>query len=66
MRILKKCNVGGQAIIEGVMMKGAKCTAMAVRKPNGEIEIKREENKSIIKKYKFLNQSFNLALFALR
>ena len=49
MRILKKCNVGGQAIIEGVMMKGAKCTAMAVRKPNGEIEIKREENKSIKK-----------------
>ena len=34
-------------------MKGAKCTAMAVRKPNGEIEIKREENTSIIKKYKF-------------
>ena len=45
--------MGGQAIIEGVMMKGAKCTAMAVRKSNGEIEIKREENTSIIKKYKF-------------
>ena len=65
MRILKKCNVGGQAIIEGVMMKGAKCTAMAVRKPNGEIEIKREENKSIIKKYKFLNVPFVRGIFVL-
>ena len=62
---MKKCNVGGQAIIEGVMMKGAKCTAMAVRKPNGEIEIKREENKSIIKKYKFLNVPFVRGIFVL-
>ena len=62
---MKKCNVGGQAIIEGVMMKSAKCTAMAVRKPNGEIEIKREENKSIIKKYKFLNVPFVRGIFVL-
>ncbi len=34
----KYCNIGGQALIEGVMMKGKKTIAMSVRKPNGEIE----------------------------
>lgn len=62
---MRKCNVGGQAIIEGVMMKGAKCTAIAVRKPNGKIEIKKENNTSIIKKYKFLNIPFIRGIFIL-
>lgn len=62
---MRKCNVGGQAIIEGVMMKGAKCTAIAVRKPNGKIEIKKENKTSIIKKYKFLNIPFVRGIFIL-
>ncbi|WP_319371166.1 DUF1385 domain-containing protein [uncultured Ilyobacter sp.] len=33
----KDVTVGGQAVIEGVMMKGSKNLATAVRKPNGEI-----------------------------
>ncbi|WP_320046011.1 DUF1385 domain-containing protein [uncultured Ilyobacter sp.] len=33
----KDITVGGQAVIEGVMMKGSKNLATAVRKPNGEI-----------------------------
>lgn len=33
----KKSNVGGQALIEGVMMRGEKGVAIAVRKQNGEI-----------------------------
>lgn len=33
-----KTSVGGQALIEGVMMRGPKGSAMAVRLPNGEIE----------------------------
>lgn len=32
-------NYGGQAVIEGVMMRGSKHMAVAVRKPTGEIEI---------------------------
>ena len=36
-------NVGGQAVIEGVMMRNKEKFAIAVRKPNGEIEIKVEE-----------------------
>lgn len=31
--------IGGQAVIEGVMMRGVKSTAMAVRQPDGEIHI---------------------------
>lgn len=35
-------SIGGQAIIEGVMMRGPKDIAIAVRKPNNEIELKTE------------------------
>jgi len=34
--------VGGQAVIEGVMMRSPHSMAVAVRKPNGEIAVKRE------------------------
>ena len=37
--------MGGQAVMEGIMMKGSKKTAVAVRLPNGDIHIKTEENK---------------------
>ena len=33
----KKCSIGGQALMEGIMMRGPKTTAMAVRNPGGEI-----------------------------
>jgi uncharacterized protein YqhQ len=36
-------NIGGQAVIEGVMMKGRKGWTVAVRGPNGEIHVKREK-----------------------
>lgn len=32
--------VGGQAVLEGIMMKGADRTAVAIRKPNGRIHIR--------------------------
>ena len=34
-----KTSVGGQALIEGIMMQGPKGMATAVRKPDKEIEI---------------------------
>ncbi len=46
--------VGGQAVIEGVMIKSPKYTATAVRKPNGKIVYKRERSKSLTKKYVLL------------
>ncbi len=35
-------NIGGQAVIEGVMMKGKKGWTVAVRGPKGDIHVKRE------------------------
>ena len=34
---MKKTSIGGQALMEGIMMRGPKTTAMAVRNPKGEI-----------------------------
>ena len=41
----KMTSIGGQAIIEGVMMKGPEKIAMAVRKPDGEIIIEKKDLK---------------------
>ena len=47
-----KTSIGGQALIEGVMMRGPKITAMAVRNPAGEMVIEKWENETK-KKNKF-------------
>ena len=39
----KRNNIGGQAVIEGVMMRGKKIYAMAVRNPEGEIVIEKKD-----------------------
>lgn len=41
----KPTSIGGQALIEGVMMRGKDKISIAVRKPDGEIEVKIEELK---------------------
>jgi len=41
----KMTSIGGQAVIEGVMMRGPEKTAVAVRKSDGEIIIDEKENK---------------------
>jgi uncharacterized protein YqhQ len=38
----KRFHYGGQAVIEGVMMRGRGNVAVAVRRPNGEIALRRE------------------------
>lgn len=43
--------IGGQAVIEGVMMKNMDCYAVSVRKPNGKIETKVEECVSFAEKH---------------
>ncbi|MEA4962767.1 DUF1385 domain-containing protein [Lutispora sp.] len=47
---MKKTSIGGQAVIEGVMMKGPEDIAIAVRKPDGEIALKKEKLKANRKK----------------
>lgn len=49
---VKKTSIGGQALIEGIMMKGPDKIATAVRKPDGDIEVK-ESNINQIFKNKF-------------
>jgi uncharacterized protein YqhQ len=47
--------VGGQAVIEGVMMRSPKRISTAIRRASGEIELKTEEFQSLIQRKKFLN-----------
>ena len=51
---MKKISIGGQALIEGIMMKSPEKTAVAVRKPNGEIDIEYIKEKHIKDKLPFL------------
>lgn len=51
---MKPSGIGGQAVIEGVMMKNQDVYAIAVRKPDKSIEVKNEEYQSIQKKYSFM------------
>jgi uncharacterized protein YqhQ len=47
--------VGGQAVIEGVMMRSKERIATAVRIPSGEILVKTENYASLTKRFKFLS-----------
>ena len=47
--------VGGQALMEGIMMRGPKGSAMALRLPDGTIDVEMKKFVSLRKKYKFLN-----------
>ena len=53
-----KTTIGGQALIEGVMMKGPDKISMAVRKPDSVIELKVDNISSIGEKYKILSLPF--------
>jgi len=50
----KNINVGGQAVIEGVMMRGSNGIATAVRTEQGEIVVEKKAYTSYTKKNKFL------------
>lgn len=57
----KKTTVGGQALIEGIMMKGVSEGAMAVRKPDGEIHLEKWDipKKKWYNKALFIRGCFN-------
>lgn len=50
-----KTSVGGQALIEGIMMRGPKGAAMSVRLPNGTIETEYKDVKPWREKNKFFS-----------
>ncbi len=52
---MKSSNIGGQAVMEGIMMRHGDAYSIAVRKPDQEIEVKVETYKSLIKNKKVLS-----------
>jgi len=40
--------IGGQAVLEGIMMKGEDRTAVVIRKPDGRLHIKTELLKKLV------------------
>ena len=50
---MKSSNIGGQAVIEGVMMRHDEDVAVAVRRPDGQIEVGKSKYKNLSKKNAF-------------
>lgn len=50
-----KFSYGGQAIIEGVMIRGKTAVGIAVRHPNGEIITRVDPPNSLVQNYRWLN-----------
>lgn len=63
----KKCNrysgIGGQAVLEGVMMKNKESYAVAIRKPNGEIEVEVENYQGVLHGHKIKELPFIRGIF---
>lgn len=55
--------IGGQAVLEGIMMKNKEQYAVAVRKPNGEIEVEVEHYYGIMHGSKLLDVPFVRGIF---
>jgi uncharacterized protein YqhQ len=68
MQRMKQCQkysgIGGQAVIEGIMMKNKDDYATAVRKPDGRIEVQKEKYVSLTEKVPFLGLPFVRGVFA--
>lgn len=50
--------IGGQAVIEGVMMRGPKKVATAVRTPSGEIAVEVKDTDSFLDRHPFFKKPF--------
>ena len=59
----RSCGVGGQAVLEGVMMKNKDLYAVTVRKPNGELVIDTEEFHGVMHGSKIKNVPFIRGIF---
>jgi uncharacterized protein YqhQ len=61
---MKYSGIGGQAVIEGVMMKNRDEYATAVRKPDGTIEVKKDTYISMGEKVKLFSLPFLRGIFS--
>ncbi len=53
-----RADIGGQAVLEGVMMKSPEAIAVAVRRENGDVVVKRETYESPAKKHAWMGLPF--------
>lgn len=60
---MKSSNIGGQAVLEGIMMRHGEEYAVAVRKQDGDIVVKKERYQSIIKWKKLTQIPFVRGVF---
>jgi len=61
---MKSSNIGGPAVLEGVMMKNGDQYAVAVRKPDGEIALQKEVYDGIVKWKKLTKIPFVRGIFS--
>ena len=61
---MKYSGIGGQALLEGIMMKNKDNYAMAVRLPNGEIAVEKDTYVSMTEKVKFFSLPFVRGIFS--
>ena len=52
---MKPSGIGGQAVIEGIMMRNKNKYSIAVRKPDNEIEVVVKESRDLTEKHQWLN-----------
>lgn len=61
---MKSSGIGGQAVMEGIMMRNGSEYSVAVRKENGEIEVKKETYKGVGPKCKLFRLPFIRGIFS--
>ena len=61
---MKYSGIGGQAVIEGIMMQNGPDYAVAARKPDGEIEVKKDSYRSLTSRHGFLRLPFVRGIFS--
>lgn len=61
---MKYSGIGGQAVLEGIMMKNKDSYATAVRKPDGTITVKKDTYVSLTEKVKFFALPFVRGIFS--
>ena len=61
--VLRPSGIGGQAVLEGIMMKNGDRYAVAVRKPDGDIVLDRQEYRGMSSRHPWLNKPFLRGVF---
>lgn len=61
---MKSSGIGGQVVMEGIMMRNGSEYSVAVRKENGEIEVKKETYKGVGSKYRLFRLPFIRGIFS--